>query len=393
MAYQTGFANDYLDLLDIFRKFALGYGTNDDPTFSGTGNGTLTVDSTHPATVTETITAVCSATAVDGGTFDVSGSVSGSLGQATVGTPFTSSVIDFTITDGTTDFALNDTFTINTYQNGLSADNQVWQELRWDGNELWLKGTGLAGTDNIYIGFQGQFDATGDWYNWFCNGATAFDALSTFEAMPGGMQSNFPELALWNSQLQYWMVGTGRRLIIVVKVSTVYVAGYFGLLSPLTPPSNYAYPLMIGATIRRGDPYHRWSETSNRTSVPFIPTSDGVLPTASRLKKADGIWKSYAMTNSASDTVRDSSADNGGVWPFYYVSLQDIDSCFGGDIPLLEALLFDLDGFQGVFDGVYAAPAQSLGAETVVTVGADQYMAFPNVYRSDLENMYLLKLA
>ena len=85
------------------------------PVFVGTGNGAMgSVVVYNGFTKTETITAVLVTTALDGGIFHVSGSVSGSLGLATVGVPFVSPVISFTIADGTTDFVLADSFTVAT---------------------------------------------------------------------------------------------------------------------------------------------------------------------------------------------------------------------------------------------------------------------------------------
>lgn len=85
------------------------------PVLVGTGNGTMTsVTVFNGQTVTETITATCVTAATDGGVFHVSGSVSGSLGLATVGVSFVSDVISFTINDGATDFIVGDAFTVAT---------------------------------------------------------------------------------------------------------------------------------------------------------------------------------------------------------------------------------------------------------------------------------------
>lgn len=81
--------------------------------YSGTGNGVISGLQAGADAVTETVTATCIATAIDGGIFEVDGSVSGPLGNATVGIGFTSSKVDFTINDGSTDFVLNDAFTIS----------------------------------------------------------------------------------------------------------------------------------------------------------------------------------------------------------------------------------------------------------------------------------------
>lgn len=92
------------------------------PVFTGTGNGTLTSVAVYSGvTQTETITVKCiAAPGAHQAIFEVSGSLSGILGNfslpgsaggsVNVVTP----VISFTITDGTTDFAVNDQWTIPT---------------------------------------------------------------------------------------------------------------------------------------------------------------------------------------------------------------------------------------------------------------------------------------
>lgn len=85
------------------------------PVFVGTGNGTMTgVTVFSGVTETETITAVLIHAVANGGIFQVSGSLSGPLGNATVGVGFVSPVIAFTINDGATDFVLGDQFTVAT---------------------------------------------------------------------------------------------------------------------------------------------------------------------------------------------------------------------------------------------------------------------------------------
>lgn len=89
------------------------------PSFVGTGNGLMSavaVDNLY--TKTETITATLVTVVVNGGVFEVAGSLSGPLGLATVGLTFNAPadehVISFLISDGSTDFALGDQFTVVT---------------------------------------------------------------------------------------------------------------------------------------------------------------------------------------------------------------------------------------------------------------------------------------
>jgi flagellar hook protein FlgE len=82
------------------------------PAYGGTnvGNGTVSALSATASTGTQTITL----TATSATQFTVVGSVSGALGTATVGTPFSSGAANFTINAGSTAFAVGDSITIPT---------------------------------------------------------------------------------------------------------------------------------------------------------------------------------------------------------------------------------------------------------------------------------------
>ncbi len=77
---------------------------------SNTGNGTVSAITEPPGAEAQTITM----TAITATTFSVVGSVSGSLGTATVGTAFTSGQLNFKIVAGGTAFATGDTITVPT---------------------------------------------------------------------------------------------------------------------------------------------------------------------------------------------------------------------------------------------------------------------------------------
>lgn len=78
------------------------------------GNGTVTGIAVFSGTTqTQLVTLQC-VTAGTGGQFFISGSLSGSLGLAKIGSNFTSSQIAFLISTGTTAFAVGDSFTIST---------------------------------------------------------------------------------------------------------------------------------------------------------------------------------------------------------------------------------------------------------------------------------------
>jgi hypothetical protein len=100
-----------IDLTDASSSF-IGIGTPIPSTvnYLGVGNGTLAaLTVVSPMVKLETFTLV----ATGASSFNVVGSVSGLLGIATVGVPFTSSKVNFTITAGSTAFSAGDYFTFS----------------------------------------------------------------------------------------------------------------------------------------------------------------------------------------------------------------------------------------------------------------------------------------
>jgi hypothetical protein len=94
-----------------------------------TGNGTvgsLTVNAGAPA---ETWTLTLITAAANGGTFSVVGSVSGAKANATVGSAYNNGSVAFTIADGSTDFVVGDTFTIQATQPTLTQARAVFAAL------------------------------------------------------------------------------------------------------------------------------------------------------------------------------------------------------------------------------------------------------------------------
>lgn len=110
MSFKTGTATDFLDLLATIDTSLTAKGSAFGLTYVGTGDGTFTAYGGGASSVAETFTI----TATSSSSFDVVGSVTGSIGPATVGTPFSHATIEFTITAGGTPFVSGDEFILST---------------------------------------------------------------------------------------------------------------------------------------------------------------------------------------------------------------------------------------------------------------------------------------
>jgi hypothetical protein len=108
--FVTDTADDFVDLMDRLDDFLTTNGSAFGLSYSGTGNGTFTAYRGGASSVAETFTIAATSST----NFTVTGSVSGSIGPATVGTPFSHAKIAFTLTAGGTAFVSGDTFVLST---------------------------------------------------------------------------------------------------------------------------------------------------------------------------------------------------------------------------------------------------------------------------------------
>ena len=108
--FTTGTATDYNDLAERLHTFLTAKGSAFGLAYAGTGDGMLTDYSGGAASVAETFTV----TATSPTSFDVIGSITGSIGPSTVGTPFAHANLEFLITAGGTAFVAGDQFTLST---------------------------------------------------------------------------------------------------------------------------------------------------------------------------------------------------------------------------------------------------------------------------------------
>ena len=108
--FEIGTASDHNDLLEKLHTFLTATGSAFGLTYAGTGNGTLTGYKGGSASVADTFTL----TATGPTTFTVYGLNAGALANATVGTAYTGTRVQFLITAGSTPFVAGDVFTLST---------------------------------------------------------------------------------------------------------------------------------------------------------------------------------------------------------------------------------------------------------------------------------------
>lgn len=321
--------------------------------------------------------------------FTVSGTATGSLGIATVGTEFDHAQIAFTIDAGATPFASGDTIAITTKAwtenkvelggvllnttGGVAPNNVTGVETRY------LQGPGLAGIDSIYVNISSYNIVGTDVYNWTLHGATNFDDLSTVNNQPGASRTTV--LALWQNSIQYWLIANGRRFILICKVSGFMFSAYCGFILPYGTNSEYPYPLMIAGNT---------TNMANRHSVAGYAISNFWVPVplSSRYRKADGVWVDVASRTSGGNATNIfNSAAERNILTLYNQALN-VSSNIDGSYSLLQPqlILKNINGgwFEGVLDGLqWVSGFANASEDTVQPIGyVNEFLIVQNASRT-----------
>ena len=333
--------------------------------FSGTGNGTMTPASIYPGFQFEVWTIKCTATATNGGTFSVTGSVSGAQASATVGTHYDNGKVKFTINDGSTDFALNDSFVLT---------SPVWFENRWvetSGEwEFQVKAPGLGGTTESYFGIRSYSLPSSDYYNIALMACSGYVPGNAWSAQPGKWPAGTADLgcSLWNGSIPYWIRANGQAFSFAAHVNLAYMSGGFGRLISYHTPGQYPYPAMV------------WSMLSSASSANYSSGSNdfGIRGGLGQfgLRKLDGTWiNPNTYPYQTSYAIRGSGPD---VFDHY--------------IPE-PIVVHDATNLYGEIDGLYFCPVfGGNAAEDTIVIGGVTYVMISNFNRTGNKDMFVMRL-
>ena len=395
MSFEVGTAtgcDDLLDLLDAF--LAKGHALS--PAYAGTGDGTITELIGTATSVQETITITFTSSTA----FGVVGSVTGSMGTGTVGTTFTHAKVTFKLVAGSTPWASSATV--------IFVMTLPWTQLRGSaGSEYIWSAPGDDGLGEIFVGAKRFNNVPADYDNWRLGGFTGYDGPSTFITQPGFIGLPSPCMALWSSSIPYWFFATGRRVIVVAKVSTGYESCYLGLINAYASPAQWPYPLAVGGSLAWYSTEPALSSTSWRYS--YVGTEHRAFPMPEhfssspagqlRLRKADGTWFGF---RGAYTTL-----SPGAVWPYASndlgAAMADLRPNLDGSYPtfpivMSEGAVGDLNGLPtvtnvfGDLDGMRATTGHLNASENVITIGRQSWLVVQNVTATTKHDYFAVRM-
>lgn len=254
---------------------------------------------------------------------------------------------------------------------------------------LCLKGTGLGGTDNIYVNLFTSGKVSSDYYNLNCYFASSYDSTKMLTKQAGC--SDQKNMLLWNQSMKYWFIANGRRFIVITKVSTVYEAMYGGLLLPYATPTEYPYPVAIGGS-HQGAYGTRWSDQGTGHSSFWNP---GWVPS---LSFRDASGNVQTVSNDWSDGGWQSA---GETYPYMYN--PGYRPAPDGTYAINPVTIATVNGrsniatgkpaVYGDLDGVYHVSGFNNSSESVITLGSENYLVVQSTFRNGINDYAAIHLA
>jgi hypothetical protein len=257
-----------------------------------------------------------------------------------------------------------------------------WVALESTATQIYLKGTGLAGLDEIYVGAVTYEDAPNNRYNWKMVGSWGYRAGRAFDKHPKSSQNNGVYCIgyFWNSPIPYWMVCTPRRIILCAKIGTTYQQIHLGLLTPPATDAQYPYPLFIGGS---GS-----SLLLNTSDTLFAFWADNSY-SYSRLSFPGGMWGTqYPGGDYTGNPVFSAKS-------FNLLNVNKMVTALDGTY-LLEPIYMVSDTLKsilGQIDGLYRVTGFNNAAENIITVSGVNYIVFPDGSRSGYDDYCAMRMS
>lgn len=258
--------------------------------------------------------------------------------------------------------------------------------------ETVLRGPGLSSADQIFIALNTVSNAAVGYYNLEITGAIGYNAALAPNRQPGyDTTVSRKGMLLWDQPMKYWFIASGRRFIVIAKVSTTYQTMYGGFILPYGLPVEYPYPLLIGASTDDVSSI-RWSDTTTAHSSFFTPLATASNGGATALREVGGAWRQFQIFTGATG--------QGLIGPYNQSGLTgynvDVRSSPSGDYGLNACILFSSTipfDVWGEFDGVYYVPGYGNASENIITISGQDYLVVQSGFRTTNTDYAAIKLA
>ena len=272
-----------------------------------------------------------------------------------------------------------------------------------------------SGTDEIIFGMKCFTDTANDNFAWELQGYTGYSSSLNFYEQPGAIQSYWPCLPLHqntpadSNTIEYWFTINTRRFTVTAKIGSTYQQAYMGFILPYGIPEQWPYPMLIGGSTffesnisaaNALKPY-RFSVTDWKVAPYWYNKNLNDNQGQACLREPGGTYRRFRTQNFSSSIPSEHNGKWTGTWPYLEV---DTDNYNGFDAfrttldgsYTLQPVMF-VDGqtvnIYGELDGLKHVSGFSNSPENIITVGSQDWLAVPAVFRTGINEFIALELA
>ena len=255
----------------------------------------------------------------------------------------------------------------------VTAAGEGWTTLLYDtsgvNHYLILKGAGLTGAEEIYVGFRTYYNADADYYNISAMACTGYVAENSWETQPNAFYSGVPA---HNQRIDYWLTWNGQRIMLAMRVGTpVYESLYTGKFLPYARPSQFPYPICCGGMLS-AHAATRFSDTSH--SMPFKGNRANF-----KMRTIQGTWYQVYTYPWSNTTFLCGTT----------LSMRDT----GGEYHLTPVELYTPgENLWGALDGVFHITGFNNTVENTLTIDGDDFVVIQDVWRTGFPDYYAMRL-
>lgn len=261
-----------------------------------------------------------------------------------------------------------------------------WVILEQSETKVYLKGTGAAGLDEIYVGAETYENPTSGIYNWNLFGSWGYRAGREFSKMPHSSYSTnwIPTGCFWNTSIDYWIACDTRRIIVAAKIGTTYQMVHLGFITPVGTDAQYPYPLLLGGVYKSNAYGYQATAIASFWSTVAAGIDTGLLCLPS------GSWGK--LNTSTSENTTNQTVQVEHLLMSEYTDL--LDSPDGSY--LLEPIYLTAVGSNrntyGLIEGLFKVSGYNNTSENIITVDGVNYIVFQDCYRSGFGDFCALRM-
>lgn len=277
-----------------------------------------------------------------------------------------------------------------------------WVTLRYKtddpaSHELILKGSGLSGTEEIFVGFRTYENVTADYYNLLAGTFIGYQAANSFDTQPGARLSGVP---MHNQLIEYYLSLDASCIVLCGKVGVgVYESGYVGKMLPYATPGEFPAPLVNGGMLTDAAAT-RFSDTTHSMGFKGSKANFALRNQAGAwVQPACHPWGNTLLAGTGAALNNSSARDTAGTYVLQRVTLTDTSPNVYGCLNRV----FQVSGFNLVADtvlqlgGTYTVDdtgktTLQIVNEIIGTAGGRAFVVLRDTYRTAFGDYFALEM-